>query len=252
MFDEKYFSKNKELTKLYIDNREDLLNDKNVIQEIGNYFYLNSKSNKSRNYKRNLLDSEDEEKLPINNNTEKFVKTEFNEVKNNFNKEELRNILNNIIFNLSYNLNSNLNDFKNKINSSTINKVIMDGKNYFSMNELFQNLNNQTVISKKTHKFNIINTPNNKNKEITIKDNKEENIILNEYLSDSKVNSNIIKRKNIFKSKENYNIGENIIPLKKNYFHSSKKVEHINLQKNNMNDFKIKIKHNKNTYIIFS
>jgi hypothetical protein len=128
MFDDKYFIKNNKLTKLYIDNREELLNDVKVIKEIDDALSLNSNINKSRNQKSKLFSSDTNinDKYINNNLEEKFSQTELE----NIDIKELKKLINNIIFQTSYNLKD---DSANHMNKDT------DKKNFFNINNIIIN-----------------------------------------------------------------------------------------------------------------
>ena len=139
MFDGKL--KNTKLEELYLSNRKELLKDKDVIKEIGQYiFSLLTNNSKEVNHK---------EKLESNN--------EENE-KNLCDKEE-KNIIKDIIYQLSDDLNENLDSYKNpnKNNGDTKNSINHAIKS-ISLAQLFEKLNAANSTNGKKRRFNKIIT----------------------------------------------------------------------------------------------
>ena len=247
MFDDKNLLKNEQLEKLYIEDKKELLNDKKLIKEINNFFHINSKDNKSRNFENKLFpyNTENEDKTSDGNNnnntTEKCIQKEYNE-NDGCSKEKIKNLMNAIIFQVSYELNNNLKKYKNSNNSNNSNNLMLDEKKRLSISEILQNLNIKTNKTKKIRKFKI-NRQNIKylTKKEVINEDKKEKIILKKYLSSNLENHSQTEPKNIFQSKDNDSTIEHISPLKK-IFHSSKKGEHIQLKPHNYSQFKNKHK----------
>ena len=166
MFDNKLLSRNDKLAQLYLDNKKELLNDKDVIMEIGNYFF-HFLSNKNKNSSKQKY-------------KDKIIMTDFNnneDEKNLYNEEE-KNIIKDIIYQLSDDLNKNLDSYKNNKNNSenSINHVI----NSISLAQLFEKLNKASSPTGKKRRFNkmITNKKGNIKEENTnnkIKNNKNEN-----------------------------------------------------------------------------
>ena len=257
MFDEKYFAKNKKLAKLYLENREDLLNDKNVLKEIGNVLSINSKKHKSRNNNNNILNSNSSDF------EENLIQSEFSEYNNKFNKDELRNILDSIFFNFSYDKNeksdTNLTNKANinKKNIFNINNVVINGNSCISLSDIYQNLGKKEGIKKGIHKFKRINRNNIKLKNYlnkTKNKDKNENLLLNNYLLTVENFDKKIKSNNIFtstskdiktslfkfdnensnkKNNDNNNIKKLNNFLKSSYFNKTK--TNINKEKENAN-----------------
>ena len=148
MFDNKLLSKNDNLTKLYLDNKKELLNDKDVIEEIGEYLF-SSLSKKNKNTE-NSSEQKYKDKIDLNNTEEeKYLYS-----------EEEKNIIKDIIYHLSDDLNKNLSFYKNHKNNSenSINHVI----NSISLAQLFEKLNKANSPTGKKRRFNKMITTNKK------------------------------------------------------------------------------------------
>ena len=191
IFDEKYFIRNN-IAELKGKLNEDILNEENGIKEIGNILSVNSNIYKSRNQNIQLFPHETdiEDKYTNYKLGDKNIQTEFieNKKKNNYNKEELKNIINNIIFQTSYDINDNLLKYKNKDkkNSFTINNIHINGINCISMGDLYKKLSKNREITKNgLHKFKMFDVNNIKFKNYLKKEknqDKKENLLLNNYL----------------------------------------------------------------------
>ena len=278
MFDEKYFIKNNNLTKLYIENREELLNDVNVIKEIGDTLSLNSNLNKSRNQKSKLFSSDTNinDKYINNNLEEKFSQTELE----NIDIRKLRKMINNIIFQTSYNLKDNIPNHMNKDsdkkNSFNINNIIINGINCSSIGDIYKKLYKNRKINKKgIHKFKFIK---NKLKDDKRQDRKE-NAILNNYLFSVENINKRIQLNNMLNNKSEksqlehlINFNSSDIKSKSNRIYTTKNsniftksssdlnkmefnkyIDNINKgenSKNNIENSKEKFKHTKNKKIM--
>ena len=179
MFDQKYLKKNNKLEKLYLENKKELLNDKEVIKELARYFFNNSQNKNNKNKKESKY-------------KDQMIMTEFNQDKNIYTEEE-KNIIKDIIYQLSDDLNENLESYKNvnknNNNENSINHVI----NSISLAQLFEKLNKGNSNSQgKRRRFNKM-----------IMNKTEEN----NYSINNKLNNNFFKGNN----KDNNDQGNNII-----------------------------------------
>ena len=217
MFDDN-FEPNEELIKLYREYKKKLLNDKDVILELGQYFIsIFAPKNKK---KRNVAKKKFQDKIIMTdmeelNENEKEKEKE--KEKSIYNEEE-KNIIQDIIYELSNDLNENLDLYKRepnrnkKENSLRINNV--------TLAQLFEKLNKMQNIKKRNtiklfpnkteENNNIIN--NNENKmnisfnEInnnTDEDNEENKKLLNDILF------NIIGDKKTDNKEKKLNINNN-------------------------------------------
>ena len=176
MFDDNYIKKHDELAKLYSEHRKELLNDKEVLMELGHYLFslpLNNQNKKTKQvkYKDQIIMTD------FNNERDKYVYS-----------EEEKNIVKDIIYQLSDDLNENLESYKNinKNNDNdenSINHVIKS----ISLAQLFERLNKANTSKGKKRRYN--NFINNK-----IENN-------NTYNNDYQINSNFFKENN--KDEEN-------------------------------------------------
>ena len=182
-----------QLSKLESDNKNALLNDKDVRNELSQYFMSFLKSHEEKEKKNSNEKYQD-----------KLIMTEIYDDKEIevYNEEE-KNIIKDIIYQLSNDLNENLEAYKmrrtNNIKENSINHVI----NSISLAQLFERLNNASSISGKKKKF--------KNKTIALT---ESNINNRNKINDMNSTRNKIKKiiQELFiKDKENINNNNNNI-----------------------------------------
>ena len=217
MFDEKYLKKNTKLVELYTENKKQLLNDKDVIMELGQYFF-------------NLLTSNNKE---IENQNEgkyknQIIMTDLNNDerdKNIYNEEE-KNIIKDIIYQLSDDLNENLESYKNiNKNNENVENSINHVINSISLAQLFEKLNrangsttgkkrrfNKIITNKKEEKSNnklsnnFLKENNNKNND---EDNNNINIDNKQLLNN--ILFNLLEKKDTLLNKDNNSNNNNIL-----------------------------------------
>lgn len=169
MFDDN-FEPNEELIKLYREYKKELLNDKDVILELGQYFIslFAPKNKKNKNISKKKFQN-------------KIIKTDLEELNENekstYNEEE-KNIIQDIIYELSNDLNENIELYKRNPNRNKSEKSLKI--NNITLAKLFEKLNKmQNVKRKSSNKLISNKKEDNNNNNINHNDNKM-NISLNE------------------------------------------------------------------------
>ena len=136
MFDGNFVS-NEELIKLYREYKKELLSDKDIILELGQYFVslFAPKNKKNKN-------------TPKQKNQDKIIMTNLEENEKNAYNEEEKHIIHDIIYELSNDLNKNLELYKrNKNRNKTENSMNI---NKISLAKLLEKLNNARHIKRRS------------------------------------------------------------------------------------------------------
>ena len=183
IFDAKHLKTNDILINLYMDEKDELLNDKNAMKELADY--LNS-YNQNSNYKKKILQTQYEGKEIYN--------------------EEEKKIIKQIIYELSNDLNQNLESYKNRQQNNNPNENSNNHvMNNISLAQLFERLNKASLSENGRRKrftykrnININSFNNNKN----IENNKES---LYKILNDILINYNDNNKNNEQKYSNKYN-----------------------------------------------